>query len=145
MTSWQMPRLDRSKNSEWPWNVNVVQHEKVLNISDILYYREINTWWFLSEFIKLLRWNIVWLQSVSMKCLCKHRSMFKSQREIMISKLCFCEHREYVWQNEKIYSEASLIYTIVNKRQRTVFQSQQRITIMKHTCKHTCFSNLVIM
>ena len=111
MTSWQMPRLDRSKNSEWPWNVNVVQHEKVLNISDILYYREINTWWFLSEFIKLLRWNlrlmnIVWLQSVSMKCLhrsCLHRSE-RSWSADRVSKICFCEHREYVWQNEKIYS-----------------------------------------
>ena len=37
-----MPRLDRSKNGESPGNVNLVLHEQVLNISNILYDREIN-------------------------------------------------------------------------------------------------------
>ena len=74
MTSWQMLRLDWSTNGESPWNLNLVFQEEVLNISNILYFREINIWWFLSEFIKLSTWNfrlmhIVWLQSVSMKCL----------------------------------------------------------------------------
>ena len=45
MTLWHMPRLDQYKNCDFPGYVKLVLYD--LNISFILYYREMNTWRFL--------------------------------------------------------------------------------------------------
>ena len=81
MTSWQIPRNDRSKNGPSPWIVNLVPHEFFFNISYILYYREINTWWFLSEFLTTVCVN-------EMFALCLHRGE-RSWSADRVSKLCF--------------------------------------------------------